>query len=348
LQTRRRVTIDDIARHAGVTKTTVSRALNDRPDVNPETRDRISEIAERLGYVPSATAKVLRTGRSHTMGMALPSFTWPGILDILRGVSDVLDGLGYQVTLFPLTRGEEAERDLVFRVMPSLPMDGLILILPPGMLRYVGELASRGAPVVLIDDRVEHRDRDFPSVGTTNVAGAQVVTRHLLQLGRRRVAMVTGPIDQDVSKHRLRGYRLALEEAGLPYDEELVRTGTFESPSGRAAVESLLAAGTPFDALFASNDQMALGALRALHGAGVRVPDDVALAGFDDEAAGRFTIPALTTVHQPLYEMGSAAARTVVAAAEGQGIERHIEIPTRLVVRESCGAGGESRGERSP
>ena len=348
MQTRRRVTIDDIARHAGVTKTTVSRALNDRPDVNPGTRDRISEIAERLGYVPSATAKVLRTGRSHTMGMALPSFTWPGVLDILRGVSDVLDGLGYQVTLFPLTRGEEAERDLVFRVMPSLPMDGLILILPPGMLRYVGELAGRGVPVVLIDDRVEHRDRDFPSVGTTNVTGAQAVTRHLLQLGRRRVAMVTGPIDQDVSKHRLRGYRLALEEAGLPYDQELIRTGTFESPSGRAAVESLLAAGRPFDALFASNDQMAMGALRALHGAGVRVPDDVALAGFDDEAAGRFTIPALTTVHQPLYEMGSAAARTVVAAAEGRPIERHIEIPTRLVVRESCGAGGESRGERSP
>ena len=341
LQTRRRVTIDDIARHAGVTKTTVSRALNDRPDVNPETRDRIAEIAERLGYVPSATAKVLRTGRSHSMGMALPSFNWPGILEILRGVSDVLDGLGYQVTLFPLTRGEEAERDLVFRVMPSMPMDGLILILPPGMLRYVGEMASRGVPVVLIDDRVEHRDRDFPSVGTTNVTGAQVITRHLLQLGRRRIAIVTGPREQDVSKNRLRGYRMALEEAGVPFREELVAGGNFEPPSGSAAVESLLASGLRFDALFASNDQMALGALRALHAAGVCVPDDVALAGFDDDPAGRFTIPALTTVHQPLYEMGSAAARTVVAAAEGQPIERHIEIPARLVVRESCGAGGE-------
>jgi LacI family transcriptional regulator len=341
LQTRRRVTIDDIARHAGVTKTTVSRALNDRPDVNPDTRDRIAGIAERLGYVPSATAKVLRTGRSHSMGMALPSFTWPGILEILRGVSDVLDSLGYQVTLFPLTRGEEAERDLVFRVMPSMPMDGLIMILPPGMLRYVGELASRGVPVVLIDDRVEHRDRDFPSVGTTNVTGAQAITRHLLQLGRRRVAMVTGPNAQDVSKNRLRGYRLALEEAGVRFREELVACGNFEPPSGRAAVESLLASGQRFDALFASNDQMALGALRALHAAGVRVPDDVALAGFDDDFAGRFTIPSLTTVHQPLYEMGSAAARTVVAAAEGQPIERHIEIPARLVIRESCGGGGE-------
>jgi LacI family transcriptional regulator len=341
LQTRRRVTIDDIARHAGVTKTTVSRALNDRPDVNPETRDRIAEIAERLGYVPSVTAKVLRTGRSHSMGMALPSFSWPGILEILRGVSDVLDGLGYHVTLFPLNRGEEAERDLVFRVMPSMPLDGLIMILPPGMLRYVGELASRGTPVVLIDDRVEHRDRDFPSVGTTNVTGAQVITRHLLQLGRRRVAIITGPDEQDVSKNRLKGYRIALEEAGVPFREELVVPGTFEPPSGIAAVQSLLASGARFDAIFASNDQMALGALRTLHAAGVRVPQDVALAGFDDDVAGRFTIPALTTVHQPLYEMGSAAGRTVVAAAEGQPIERHIEIPARLVVRESCGAGGE-------
>lgn len=341
MQTRRRVTIDDIARHAGVTKTTVSRALNDRPDVNPETRDRIAEIAERLGYVPSATAKVLRTGRSHSMGMALPSFTWPGILEILRGVSDALDGLGYQVTLFPLTRGEEAERDLVFRVMPSLPMDGLILILPPGMLRYVGELASRGVPVVLIDDRVEHRDRDFPSVGTTNVTGAQAATRHLLQLGRRRIAIITGPDEQDVSKNRLAGYQAALEEAGVPFRQELVVRGNFEPPSGRVAAESLLASREPFDAIFASNDQMALGALRALNAAGVCVPQDVALVGFDDDLAGRFTMPALTTVHQPLYEMGSAAARTVVAAAEGQPIERHIEIPARLVVRESCGAGGE-------
>jgi LacI family transcriptional regulator len=341
LQTRRRITIDDIARHAGVTKTTVSRALNDRPDVNPETRDRISEIAERLGYVPSATAKVLRTGRSHSMGMALPSFNWPGILEILRGVADVLDGLGYQITLFPLNRGEEAERDLVFRVMPSMPLDGLILILPPGMLHYVGELAGRGVPVVLIDDRVEHRDRDFPSVGTTNVTGAHVITRHLLQLGRRRIAIITGPDEQDVSKNRLQGYRLALQEAGAPFCEELVVGGNFEPPSGSAAVQSLLASGARFDAIFASNDQMALGALRTLHAAGVRVPQDVALAGFDDDVAGRYTIPALTTVHQPLYEMGSAAARTVVAEAEGQPIERHIEIPARLVIRESCGAGGE-------
>jgi LacI family transcriptional regulator len=343
LQSRRRVTIDDIARHAGVTKTTVSRALNDRPDVNPETRDRIAEIAERLGYVPSFTAKVLRTGRSHSLGLAWPSFTWPGILEILRGVSDVLDELGYQVTLFPLTRGEEAERDLVYRAMPSLQMDGLILILPPGMLRYVGELAGRGVPVVLIDDRVEHRDRDFPSVGTTNERGAADATRHLLELGRRRIAIVTGPMDQDVGRNRLRGYRQALEEAGVPYRPELVVEGTFEPDSGRAAVASLLSSGLSFDALFASNDEMALGALRALHAAGVRVPDDVALVGFDDVTAGSFTIPALTTVHQPLYEMGSAAARTVVAAAEGRDIERHIEIPTRLVVRESCGA---ADGER--
>ena len=338
MEIRRRVTIDDIARHAGVTKTTVSRALNDRPDVSAGTRERISEIAARLGYVPSATAKVLRTGRSHSLGLAWPSFTWPGILSILRGVSDVVDELGYQLMLFPLTRGEEAERDLVFRVMPSLPMDGLILILPPGMLRYVGELVSRGVPVVLIDDRIEHRDRDFPSVGTTNVKGARDATDHLLRLGRRRLAMITGPMDQDVSRNRLRGYRLALEEAGLPFCPELVVAGNFEPDSGRGAVAALLESGISFDALFASNDLMALAANRALRAAGVCVPDDVALVGFDDMDAASFTIPALTTVHQPLYEMGAAAARTVVAAAEGREFERHIEVPTWLVVRESCGA----------
>lgn len=321
-----------------MTKTTVSRALNDRPDVNAATRERIARIASSLGYVASATAKVLRTGRSQSLGLAWPSFTWPGILSILRGVSDVLDELGYQVMLFPLTRGEEAERDLVFQVMPSVPMDGLILILPPGMLRYVAELAHRGVPVVLIDDRIEHRDRDFPSVGTTNVEGARQATDHLLGLGRRRIAMITGPMEQDVGRNRLCGYQRALEAAGVPYCEELVVHGNFEPASGRTAVQSLLDSGARFDALFASNDQMALAALRALHAAGVRVPDDVALVGFDDTEAAGFTIPALTTVHQPLYQMGAAAARTVVAAAEGREIERHIEIPTWLVVRESCGA----------
>lgn len=345
MKIRRRVTIDDIARYAGVTKTTVSRALNDRPDVSPATRDRIAEIADRLGYVPSATAKVLRTGRSHSIGLAWPSFTWPGILEILRGVSDVLDPLGYRLMFFPLTRGEEAERDLVFRVMPSLPMDGLILILPPGMLRTVGELANRGVPVVLIDDRMEHRDRDFPSVGTTNVQGAFEATRHLLQLGRKRVAIVTGPMDQDVGQNRLDGYRRALAEAGVPYRRELVVPGNFDPDSGRAAVATLIASGVPFDAVFASNDRMALGALRGLHAAGRRVPDDVALAGFDDVDAASYTIPALTTVHQPLYEMGKAAARTVVAAAEGREIERHIEIPTRLIVRESSGGIAEPTAE---
>jgi len=226
---RRRITIDDIAHHAGVTKTTVSRALNDRPDVNPHTRERIAEIAERLGYVPSAAAKVLRTGRSHSISLALPFFTWPGILNILSGVCDVLDQAGYRVMLFPLTRGDEAERDLVFRVMPSMPMDGLILILPPGMLRYVGELANRGVPVVLIDDRVEHRDRDFTSVGTTNVQGAFDATQHLLRLGRRRIAMVTGPMDQEVSRNRIRGYRRALEEAEVA---EAERSAWRQLPDG--------------------------------------------------------------------------------------------------------------------
>jgi len=254
-----------------------------------------------LGYVPSAAAKVLRTGRSHSISLALPFFTWPGILNILSGVCDVLDQAGYRVMLLPLTRGDEAERDLVFRVMPSMPMDGLILILPPGMLRYVGELANRGVPVVLIDDRVEHRDRDFTSVGTTNVQGAAFdATQHLLRLGRRRIAMVTGPMDQEVSRNRIRGYRRALEEADVPYRDELVISGTGSPASGRNGVATLHGSDVAFDALFCSNDQTAFGALRALHAAGVRMPDDVALVGFDDVDAACFTIPSLTTVHQPL------------------------------------------------
>src|SRR5437868_7849434 len=181
---RRGVTIDSIARQAGVTKTTVSRALNDRPDVDPLTRARITEIAEQLGYVPSATAKVLRTGRSYSLGLAWSSSRWSGILRILNGVSGVLDQAGYGLMVFSLWRGEEAERELVYQVVPSQPLDGLILIMPPGGLRHVGELSKHGVPVVLIDDRIEHRDQDFPSVGTTNVQGAFEADRPFVSPGR--------------------------------------------------------------------------------------------------------------------------------------------------------------------
>jgi len=334
---RRSVTIGDVARQAGVTKTTVSRALNDRPDVHPNTRARISEIAERLGYVPSATARVLRTGRSYSLGLAWPSFNWSGILQIMGGISEALDQLGYRLMVFPLGRGEEAERDLVFQVMPSVQMDGLILIVPPSMLRHVGELNKHGVPVVLIDDRIEHRDHDFPSVGTTNVQGAFDATQHLLRLGRRRIAIITVPMD--VGQNRLAGYRRALEEAGVPYREELVVPGAFLPETGRTATARLVASRVPFDAIFSSNDDMAFGALSALHTAGLLVPDDVAVVGFDDVKPSSYTVPGLTTVRQPLHEMGRAAARTVVAAVEGRPIEPHIEIPTTLVVRESCGVG---------
>src|SRR5207237_9430186 len=159
--------------------------------------------------------------------------------------------------VFPGWRGREAERALVFRVVPSQPLDGLILIIPPGGLQYIGELSKHGLPVVLIDDRIEHRDYDFPSVGTTNVQGAFEATRHLLRLGRRRIAIVTGPMD--VGRRRLAGYRQALEEADVPFQEELVMPGDFYPESGLAAGTRLVGSRVPFDAVFGSNREMAFG-----------------------------------------------------------------------------------------
>jgi LacI family transcriptional regulator len=179
-------------------------------------------------------------------------------------------------------------------------------------------------------------------VGTTNLQGAFEATRHLLRLGRQRIAIITGP--GDVGRHRLAGYRQALQGAGAPFHKELVVAGDFCTPSGVAAATELVRSGVPFDAVFSSNDEMAFGALRALREAGLRVPEDVALVGFDDVETASHTTPALTTVRQPLAEMGAAAARAAIAAAEGRPIEQHVEIPTSLVVRDSCGAGLRAEG----
>jgi LacI family transcriptional regulator len=332
-----RVTISDIARRAGVSTATVSRVLNEKPDVDPATAQRIREIVKELAYVPSASATMLRKGRAYCLGMLVPSLTWHWMLEVLRGVSEETEATGYNLMLYTMTRGEETMHNLL-RQMSAKAIDGLIVV-DPG--EYIAQLQKSGLPIVLIDHLGDYAD--VPSVVATNFVGAYDATRHLLQLGRERVTIITGGMAYGCSRERLAGYKKALEDAGVPFDPALMYEGDFtesrSAAAGAAAVEHFLQHTPNFNAIFASNDLMALGAMQALQQAGRRVPEEVAVVGFDDLPLMEHIQPSLTTVHQPVYQLGITAVRMVQSALEGTVLaSTAVEVPTTLVVRDSCGA----------
>jgi LacI family transcriptional regulator len=328
-----RVTIAEVASRAGVSKTTVSRVLNGRADLDAGTAARVRAVIAELGYVPSSGAVGLARGHNRTLGVLVPSLSWPWMGDVLQGVVDVLETESYGLSLFTCTRGEESMRQFATQVSAK-SFDGLLVIEPEGTLDYIAGLHAQGLPVVMIDDR--GHEPLFPSVATTNRVGAEDVARHLLEAGRRRPVVVHGDLRFGCTTERLEGFGQLFADAGFAIHADRVSDGDFTFETGRLAIKRLLDAGVDFDAVFAHNDLSAAGAIQALREAKVRVPDDVAVVGFDDIPLAVQTDPTLTTVHQPLGEMGSAAARMLLSRFAGTPSEQTRQIlPTRLVVRAS-------------
>jgi LacI family transcriptional regulator len=331
-----RVTIAEVARRARVSKTTVSRVLNNKGDVDASTAIRVREVIAATGYTPSAGAVGLARGRTQTVGMLVPGLTWPWMGDVLQGVADVLEARGYGLLLNTMNRGEDSLAQFARHVSANA-FDGLLLVEPPDTLNYITSLHESGLPVVMIDDRGHHPG--FPSVATSNREGAADAAAHLLATGRTRIAMVTGPKEFGCTRDRTAGLSTHLSSAGSPLDPRLLIEGDFTRGGGQSAVTDLLARGTPFDAVFAHNDLMAVGVLDGLRSAGRTVPDDVAVIGFDDISIAAHTRPALTTVRQPSREMGEAAATMLLDHLAGQALPHtpHV-VPTSLVIRESAPA----------
>jgi LacI family transcriptional regulator len=327
------VTIADVAARAGVSKTTVSRVLNGKGELDESTAARVRSVIAELGYVPSARAVNLARGRSRVVGMLVPSLTWPWMGEVLQGVIDTVESAGYGLLLFTCTRGEESMRQFATQVS-SNAFDGLLVIEPEGTLDYITELHGRGLPVVMIDDR-GHQPL-FPSVATTNRDGGASAAAHLIGLGRTRPLVITGHLRFGCTENRLDGFAGQYAAAGLPIPEKLVVEGDFTFECGERAVAQLLAAGIEFDAVFAHNDLSAAGALKALREAGLQVPQDVSVVGFDDVPLASHTEPPLTTVHQPMRQMGAAAARLLLGHFEGTALpDAPTVIPTELIVRRS-------------
>jgi LacI family transcriptional regulator len=325
--------MSDVAARAGVSKTTVSRVLNGKDDLDPETAARVRKVIAELGYVPSAGAVSLARGRTKVVGMLVPSLTWPWVGEVLQGVVDVVEAEGYGLLLFSCTRGEESIRRFASQVSAK-SFDGLLVIEPEGTLEYIGDLHAKGLPVVLIDDR-EHRPQ-FASVAPNNREGGELAARHLIELGRRRPLVVRGPAVLGCTQERLAGFTEVCTEQGITLPPELIVDGDFTFDGGREQVRRLLAAGVRFDCVFAHNDLSAAGALQAIQEAGLRVPDDVAIIGFDDVPLASYTKPSLTTVHQPLREMGETAARMLMGHFDGTSLsDAPMVLPTTLIVRDS-------------
>jgi len=332
----RPTTIRDIARLAGVSIATVSRVLNDRPDVSDETRDAVLEVVRRLGFSTNRSARALSAGRTGLVGVTLPIVHAQYFSFILSGASEALYEQDMRAILCPTLHQYEREVNLLDRLMHGTT-DGSILLLPEEGSEELKALQAQNYPFVVVDPRVQ-LDEGIPSVSAAHAQGAKRATEHLLRLGHKRIGAITGPAGWMSTEERRNGYQAALAAAGLMPDPNLEVTSNWTISGGFEAALSLLEQPDPPTAIFAFNDNLAIGVMRLARARGLRIPEDLSLVGFDDTEEANIVTPALTTVRQPLAEMGRMAVSLLVRLLDRQRVEAlRVELATRLVVRESTG-----------
>jgi LacI family transcriptional regulator len=328
---RGKVTITEIARQAGVSVPTVSRVVNGRSDVAPGTRARVEDLLRRHGYRKRASAA---GARAALLDLVFNDLDSPWAVEIIRGVEEVAHAAGVG-TVVSAIHGRSGDAREWMQNLRARASDGVILV--TSVLEPVlhEELRILGVPIVVVDPAGSPA-LDVPTIGAANWAGGMAATEHLLRLGHRRIGLVAGPPRLLCSRARLDGYRAALEGAGIAVDESLIAPGDFYHESGFTGCNALLDLAEPPTAVFAASDQMALGAIEALRRRGLRVPEDMSVVGFDDLPEVRWSAPPLTTVRQPLAEMGKLAVRTVLRLArDEQPDSPRVELGTELVVRAS-------------
>lgn len=327
-------TIMDVARESGVSYTTVSRVLNGYEFVKAATRDKVLSTAEKLGYVPNQQARSLAGGRSNLIGILVPTLDNGYIAEIIRGIDEELAISNYNLILYTTHRHGGKESNYVATIVNGAA-DGLLLVVPMLSSTYLDALRQQHFPYVLIDQS------DFaeksPVVNATNWQGAYDATQYLIELGHRRIGFITGLPELTSAVERLEGYRTALADHQLPIEETLIVEGDFAEQGGYLAAKKLLALPTRPTAIFASNDISAFGAMQALRDHGLRIPEDISLLGFDNIPQASITHPKLTSVHQPLEQMGRMAVRMLLEQIENPDRPpRQLTLATRLIVRDSC------------
>ena len=326
-------TIREVAESAGVSYATVSHVINNTRVVTQETRERVLAAMAALNYRPNALARSLRQGKTNTIGLVLPDSANPFFAEISRSIEDEAFRKGYSV--FLCNTELDTQRELFYvDVLSKKQVDGIIFVAAGDQADSLDFLLRQGMSVVMID-------RDLPNVEvdavlTDHQLGGFLATQHLIELGHRRIACIAGPSSITPSAERITGYRKALEQAGLPFDEAMLIRGDYHAESGMEITKSILQMDPRPTAIFALNDLMALGALRAASEANCSVPKDVAVVGYDDLELARFTSPPLTTIAQPKKEIGAQALTLLVDRISQKNRSPHrVVLPPELIVRGS-------------
>jgi LacI family transcriptional regulator len=341
-QTFPKVTIVEVAERAGVSLGTVSRVLNNDVHVAPETRERVSAIVRELGYVANRQARGLKGSKTNTIGILVPDLGTGYIGEIMHGVDAELALHELDLMLFTTHRAAIKEANYVANMVQGM-VDGLLLVLPRNPADYVGSLSQRNFPFVLIDH--QGTGNPCPGVGATNWQGAYNATEYLIKLGHKRIGFITGSMDLGAAIDRLDGYQAALKANHLPVDAKLINNGSFHQTDGYAGARALLDLVEPPTAIFASNDLMAMGAMDAVRSRGLSVPEDISILGFDDIPQAELVRPSLTTVRQPLKQMGGLAAQMLIDKLKSPETELgRIELPTELIVRASTASPKDKAG----
>ncbi|MGQ9560316.1 MAG: LacI family DNA-binding transcriptional regulator [Candidatus Oleimicrobiaceae bacterium] len=333
-------TIKTVASRAGVSPATVSRVLNNNPSVSPETRDRVLRAARELDFVPNLTARALTAKKTFMLGVILPALSGEFFTELVCGIDQVAYGRGYHVVVSS-SHSHRTEIQTLAKLMSQGRVDGLIVMEPLLGKQALSSLNRLHVPVIVLN--YPWKGEKVQSILIDNYRGAYLVTKHLLEHGYAPVAMIRGPSGNFDAETRERGYRQALREHGHDPDAQggsYLMQGNFDRQSGYLAMSMLLGMAKPPRAVFAANDEMALGAYGAIADHGLSIPDDVAVVGFDDIDVASSIRPPLTTVHVPITQLGCLAAERLITA-----IEQKEELPpaqetvlsTGLVIRESCG-----------
>lgn len=328
------VTIKDVAKKAGVSISTVSRVINNSKPVTDEIKRKVLDVIEETGYVPNPLARSLVTKKSQLIGVVVPEVSDSFVNEILNGIEEIARMYNYDI-LLSNTYSDKNEEMRSINLLRAKQIEGMVMISWNLEKEQIDFIENCGIPTTYISKTA--RDYDIPTVSVNNQKATYDMTKHLISQGHKKIAFImTSAGDTRLEKERLDGYKSALEENGIEFDEKLVRHGGVDYNNGYESAKDILENGIVPDAMFVTGDEAAVGAMNAVFDKGYSVPNDISVAGFNDVKIAKMYRPKLTTVHQPLYDMGAVAIRMVIKMINGEDIgEKKVELPHRIEERES-------------
>jgi len=330
-KTRQTVTIQDVAKTAGVSVSTVSRVLNGKVDVASETQDRIRSVIDDLGYTTNLAARSMRSFKKNMVGLIMPDIAYPFAIEVMKGVNRAIAESEFDLLVYTTgdvrKSGRASHEQKYVSLLSNSITDGVIIVAP------VTGAFSTDAPIVSIDPLMS--DPNYPSVHATNYQGATDAMNYLLGLGHTRIGFISGRAELESSNRRLKGYRDAIKKASLSIDEKLIASGDYTTETGAKCAHELLSGDNPPSAIFASNDQAAMGVFQVAQEMGIRIPQDLSLIGFDNIMESKYM--RLTTVDQFISEMGFVATQILIKLINGEALDSQTyQMQTQLVIRNSC------------